>query len=254
MTDFGPLAGHTALVTGVGSAAGIGYATARLLARRGATVAVTASSPRAHDRGRELAAPAYVADLGDWNATERLVEEVATHIGWPDILVNSAGGRQDGTPPANVPFAQLEPKAWHRVLDANLTAAFHLCRLIAPGMASRGYGRIVTVSSVTGPHVSLPGVAAYSAAKAGVDGLTRALALEVAARGVTVNSVAPGFIDTAMMTVSDREAAARTPIGRPGTGDEVAELIAFLATPAASYITGQSLVIDGGNTVQEAKV
>ena len=118
-------------------------------------------------------------------------------------------------------------------------------------MVERGYGRIVMVSSVTGPLVADPGTAAYAAAKAAMDGMMRTVALEYGRDGITVNSVAPGWIETASSTAAEREAGRHTPVGRPGTPAEVAGLIAYLASESASYLTGQSIAIDGGNTIQE---
>jgi 3-oxoacyl-[acyl-carrier protein] reductase len=135
----------------------------------------------------------------------------------------------------------------------NLDTCFYVTRRVLPGMLARGRGRIVNVSSVTGPVVSNPGTAGYSAAKAGMVGLSRALALEVAARGVTVNCVAPGWVATASQTADEAQAARHTPIGRAGTPLEMAAAIAFLAMPGASYITGEMLVVDGGNVLQERK-
>jgi 3-oxoacyl-[acyl-carrier protein] reductase len=247
------VAGRVALVTGAGAPDGIGFAAARVLAGRGARVAVTATTARIHDRAADLGAAGFVADLTSWGAAEALVAAVEAQLGPVDVLVNNAGMVQTGIAPADGPFTTLAPEAWLREIELNLHVTFRLCRLLAPGMAARGRGRIVNISSVTGPLVTAPGSAGYSAAKAGVDGLTRALALELGPAGVTVNSVAPGWIDTGSATDAERRAGRHTPVGRPGTPAEVAEVIAFRASPAASYLTGQSVVVDGGNVIQEVK-
>jgi 3-oxoacyl-[acyl-carrier protein] reductase len=247
------LAGRVALVTGAGAPDGIGFAAATVLAARGARTALTATTARIHDRAAEIGGAGFVADLTSWAAAETLVAAVEAGLGPIDVLVNNAGMVQTGVAPADAPFTALEPAAWARDIDLNLHVTFRVCRLVAPGMAARRRGRIVNVSSVTGPLVTAPASAGYSAAKAGVDGLTRALALELGPAGITVNSVAPGWIDTGSATDAERRAGRHTPVGRPGTPAEVAEVIAFLASPAASYLTGQSVVVDGGNVVQEIK-
>lgn len=250
--------GRVALVTGAGSETGIGFACARLLGMRGAAVAVCATTDRigrrADDlRGLGIDAAGFVADLTDDVAARRLVDAVLERFGRIDALVNNAGMVQTGIDQPERMFLDMSAAEWDRHLALNLTTAANVTRVVARHMAARRSGRIVNVSSVTGPYVSFEQQTAYGAAKAGMDGLMRGLAIELGPHGIGVNSVAPGWIATASSSPAELEAGNRTPVGRPGTPDEVAEAAAFLASDAASYVTGRSLVVDGGNTIQERR-
>jgi 3-oxoacyl-[acyl-carrier protein] reductase len=252
------LQGRVALVTGAGSPTGIGFATARVLGREGSTVAITSTTDRIREREAELQdrgyrAVAFVAELTAFDQAMSMVGSLLELYGRIDVLVNNAGMVQVGQESPPKRFEDLSENEWNRDVALNLTTTFNVTRCVVPGMVGRGYGRIVNVSSTTGPLVAIPGSVGYGAAKAAVDGLTRGLALEVARHGVTVNSVAPGWIQTGSSLPEELVAGAHTPVGRPGRPEEVAEVIAFLASEAASYVTGRSIVVDGGNTVQEYK-
>jgi 3-oxoacyl-[acyl-carrier protein] reductase len=243
--------GKVALVTGAGSEDGIGYATARRLRALGATVAIVSTTRRIHDRAGELGATGFVADLTDEAEVGALGDALADQFGGVDVVVNNAGLASRTSPEVFRPVAQLNLGQWRVEIDRNLTTAFLVSRSLVAGMVERGWGRVVNVAATMGPVNAMPAEAAYAAAKAGVVGLTRALAMELVADGVTVNAVAPGIIHTGASTLSELRHGLETPMGRPGTPDEVAAVIAFLCTPAASYLTGQMIVVDGGNSVRE---
>jgi 3-oxoacyl-[acyl-carrier protein] reductase len=259
MSAASPSPRAVALVTGAGSPGGIGFASALRLARAGLHVVLVATSDRIHERAVELqalglAATGMVADLRDEAAVARVVAD-AEAIGAVEVLVNNAGMTSVAAGgDAGRRVTEMAVADWDDTLRRNLTSAFMVTRAVLPGMVARRYGRIVMVSSVSGPVVSFPGGGAYGAAKAGMVGLTRALAQEVARDGVTVNSVLPGWIDTPSASDREREAGAASPVGRSGTADEVAVAVAFLADRAASYVTGTVVVVDGGNSIVEDHV
>lgn len=251
--------GRTAIVTGAGSADGIGFATARLLLAAGARVAITSTTARIFDRLAELGGDkattfAQTADLTKAEAAADFVKAVEAHLGPIDILVNNAGMTQVGGDIPAGPLATMSEAGWDYGIAINLKTAFLMTRAVLPGMMARRYGRIVHMSSVTGPVVGIAGSSVYAAAKAGMLGMTRALAIEAGPSGVTVNCVGPGWIQTASSSEAEITAGRHTPVGRPGTPEEVGHAALFLASAEASYITGQMLVVDGGNTVQEYKV
>lgn len=242
------LNGQVALVTG--GSRGIGLAVSHALAEAGCRVAVAA-----RDEGRAVAAAeglpgaghrGYAVDVADSASVAALVQRVEEELGTPDVLVNNAGVTRDNV------LMRLKDEDWDQVIDTNLRGAFNTIRALSRGMMKKRGGRIINISSVVG-ITGNKGQANYAASKAGLIGLTKSVAKELASRGILVNAVAPGYIETDMtaeLPAAAREALlSQIAVGRLGKPEDIASVVRFLAGPGAAYITGQVLVVDGGMVI-----
>jgi len=250
MQDF---TGKRFLVTGAGSSQGIGFAAARALSERGAAIFLTSLSSRVHDRADEIHAFGASADLTDPGQVNELISLAVDKLGGLDGIVNNAGMTSvvdDGNPEFNS-IDETSLDQWRKSFARNLDSAFLVTKSALPFLRMQTSGRIVMVSSTTGTISAIQNNVAYASAKAGLAGLVRALALDEAKNHITVNAVAPGWIATDSQTKFEIKHGDATPMGRSGTPAEVASAIAWLCSPGASYITGQLIIVDGGNSLQE---
>ncbi|MDA2988674.1 MAG: SDR family oxidoreductase [Actinomycetota bacterium] len=252
------LSGRVAIVTGSGSASGIGMATARALGELGAAAVISATGDHIHDRvaelrGEGLDAHGVPVDLTSMSGARSVVEFAAANMGVPTILVNNAGMTHQGAVVESGSAVDISEEQWHRGLQRNLDTGFFMTKAAIPYMREQRFGRIVFVSSVTGPLMAMRGEAAYAAAKAGMVGLMRSIAIDEAPNGITANAVAPGWIATGAQTDGEASEGLGVPIGRSADPAEVAVGIAMLCAPGAGYITGQIIAIDGGNSIDEER-
>lgn len=245
---------RVALVTGCGSPGGIGMAIARALRDAGARVVITSTTARIHERAAELGGvPAFVADLTDPARVAEMMVEIAQAEGTPEIVVNNAGMVQTGRRLKRARIEALPHDVFAQHQALNLTTAFNVIRAALPPMIAYGRGRIVNIASVTGPMVGIEGSSGYMAGKAAMTGLTRAVALENARNGITCNAVLPGWIATPSSSAKELRAGRASPAGRPGSPEEIAHAVLFLAADEASYVNGAMIVVDGANSLIEMK-
>lgn len=251
-----------ALITGAGSAEGIGFHTAKLLSVAGTEVVLAGHSDRVHKRRDELVADGRLAhsvscDLSESSGMERLLDYVSEKVPRLDVVVANHGMTSILTPGVESgesgSTSDLTVAGFESSLRRNLTSVFGVIKSTLPMLYQSNSGRIVVVSSVTGGTMAMAQEVAYAASKAGLEGLVRAIALDEAPRGITVNAVAPGWIATESQNSDEAYQGRATPLGRSGRPEEVASVISWLTRPEASYITGQVLVVDGGNSIREER-
>ena len=256
------LEGSTALITGAGSPTGIGFTSAKLLCEMGASVFITGASSRVQDRVSELNDLGFhvsgcSADLTDSESAKSVVEQACEFLGEIDIVVNNAGMTSVEKPMHDVGEAgdavSIANQGWQNSIDRNLNSAFYVTKYALPYLRNSSCGRVIMMSSVTGPVMAIKNDVAYGTTKAAMVGLTKSLAVDEAKFGITVNAVAPGWIQPASQTESESVEGKSTPMGRSATPEEVAAVVGFLASKEASYITGQVIVVDGGNSISEQR-
>ena len=246
------LKGKSALVTGAGDASGIGFAAAKALKELGAEVFITSTSDRIYKRAQELGAKGFIADL----TSESDVQALESQISSLDILVNNAGMTSitsPASPNEATDISQVSLEALQKGMSRNLETAFLATKFFLPKIRKSQSGRIIMVSSLTGHVMAMKNQPVYATAKAALIGLTKSIALDEAKYGITCNAILPGWIATDSISVNEKSQGLSVPMGRGGRADEIASAITWLATPGASYITGQTIIVDGGNSIKEER-
>lgn len=246
------LTGKRALVTGAGASGGIGIAIAKALKASGADVVITSTTDRIIERAKEIGAIGLVADLTKESDCQGLVANFESL----DILVNNAGMTSISSPlgaDEASDLASVTTEAWQRGIQRNLDTAFNLTKSALPLLRKSQSGRIIMISSATGGVMAMRNQPVYAAAKAALLGLTRSIALDEAKYGITCNAILPGWIETDTQSAHEKLQGLKTPLGRNGKPIEIAGLVAWLSSESAGYMTGQSLLVDGGNSIAEER-
>lgn len=247
--------GKVCLVTGCASDRGIGFSIAGEFAGLGATVIMTDVVDKVMSRARNLNskgwnAEAYICDLCDKSSVREMVTGILDKYDGIDILVNNAGWHIEGQSETYPDFAESDLEEWIIKFNRNLMTTLYVTREVLPAMKEKRYGRIINIASVIGPLLGAEGDSAYASGKAGIVGMSRAIAIEVAKENITINNVLPGYISSGSQEKDAYRAGLNTPMKRNGRPDEVSGIVAFLASDKATYITGQTIVVDGGASIE----
>jgi 3-oxoacyl-[acyl-carrier protein] reductase len=255
MPNVFDLNGKTCLITGAGSSKGIGFASAKLLQKMGATVFLAGKSERVKDRAQELGCLYFCADLTKETEVKELFIKVSQEFKILDVLVNNAGmtavNEQAGQESGDISQTSYEmfTASWQR----NLGSIFLVTKAFLPLLRKSDNPRVVMISSITGTLMAMKNEVSYAASKAGISGLTKALALDFASDKILVNAIAPGWVATDSQLDSEVQAGLNTPLQRSARPEEIASLVGYLASDEASYLTGQIIAVDGGNSIQEER-
>lgn len=249
------LSEKVSLVTGAGSSSGIGFASARFLQTMGSQIFITGKSDRIIDRAKELNCPYFIADLTKEKDVKDLINEVKKVYGALDVLVNNAGmtsvKEPQGTESGDIESTTIS--GFLSSIERNLISAFLVTKESLQLLKKSKNPRVIMISSITGPFMAMKNEVSYASSKAGLAGLTRSLALDLAQDGILVNAIAPGWIATESQSESEKISGLSTPLKRSAEPQEVASLVGYLASDEAGYITGQVIALDGGNSIQEER-